>query len=58
MLSMSPVKQCHHMILGDYTRKLSLYGERWSDSSEEVPAYRIDLENTHMILAQACLGVL
>ncbi|KAF8495913.1 hypothetical protein F5888DRAFT_1924915 [Russula emetica] len=31
---------------------------RLSTASEEVSAYRIDLENAHTILAQACLGVL
>ena len=41
-----------------FSVKEFLTSSRLSTASGEVSAYRIDLENAHAILAQACLGVL
>jgi hypothetical protein len=41
-----------------FSVKEFLTSSRLSTASGEVSAYRIDLENAHTILAQACLGVL
>jgi hypothetical protein len=41
-----------------FSVKEFLTASRLSTASEEVSAFRIDLENAHTILAQACLGVL
>jgi len=41
-----------------FSVKEFLISSRISTASGEVSAYRIDLENAHTILAQACLGVL
>ena len=41
-----------------FSVKEFLTSSRLSTASREVSAYRIDLENAHTILAQACLGVL
>jgi hypothetical protein len=41
-----------------FSVKEFLTSTRLSTASGEVSAYRIDLENAHTILAQACLGVL
>jgi Ankyrin repeats (3 copies) len=41
-----------------FSVKEFLTSSRLSTCSREVSAYRIDLENAHTILAQACLGVL
>ena len=47
------VVQFSHFSVKEY-----LTSSRLSTTSGEVSAYRIDLENAHTILAQACLGVL
>ena len=41
-----------------FSVKEFLTASRLCTASEEISAYRIDLENAHTILAQACLGVL
>jgi len=41
-----------------FSVKEFLTSSRLSTASGEVSAYRIDLENAHAILAQACLGIL
>jgi Ankyrin repeats (3 copies) len=41
-----------------FSVKEFLTSSRLSSASGEVSAYRIDLENAHTILAQACLGIL
>jgi len=41
-----------------FSVKEFLTSSRLATASGEVSAYRIELENAHMILAQACLGVL
>src|ERR1700733_126417 len=41
-----------------FSVKEFLTSSRLSTASGEVSAYRIDMENAHTILAQACLGVL
>jgi hypothetical protein len=41
-----------------FSVKEFLTSSRLSTASGEVSAYRINLESAHMILAQACLGVL
>ena len=41
-----------------FSVKEFLTSSRLSTASGEVSAYRIDLENAHTILAQACLGIL
>jgi hypothetical protein len=51
--SYSRVVQFSHFSVKEF-----LTSSRLSIASGEVSAYRIDLENAHTILAQACLGVL
>ena len=49
----SRVVQFSHFSVKEY-----LTSSRLSTATGEISAYRIDLENAHTILAQACLGVL
>jgi len=54
------VKDDHSRVVqfSHFSVKEFLTSSRLSTVSGEVSAYRIDLENAHTILAQACLGVL